>query len=99
MDIEKRHRGDEATTIRCFARHLQDLGVVILPEVLPEDSLVEQIIRRYTTHLLTERAVAQVTVDYYVPFARRFVDQRFGNRPLCLRALRESDVTEGARIF
>lgn len=86
-------RGDEASTIRRFVGHLQELEVIASPERVEENLPLEHILRRYTTYLLMERGVVQITVDTYVPFARRFLDQRFGSGPLCLRELRESDVT------
>jgi len=97
--IESRQRsgrvwcGDEATTLRRFLEHLRELGVIASPEPVEDDSPVEHILRRYTNYLLLERGLAQITVDTYVPFARRFLEQRFVGGPLCLRELRESDVT------
>ncbi len=87
-------RGDEAATIRHFVGHLRELSVIASPNPVEDDSPVEHVLQRYTKYLLTERAIAQVTVDYYVPYARRFLEQRFGHGPLCLRDLRESDVTD-----
>lgn len=86
-------RGDEAATIHRFVGHLRELGVLVSPEPVEDDSPLEHMLRRYAMYLLVERAVVQITVDSYVPFARRFLEQRFGNGSLCLRELRESDVT------
>jgi site-specific recombinase XerD len=87
-------RGDEAATIRLFVGHLRALAVVATPEAVGNDSPLEHILRRYTKFLLEERAVLQATVDYYLPFVRSFLDERFGDGPLRLRELGESDVTD-----
>ncbi len=86
--------GDEAAIIRRFVEHLRELSVIVSRVPVHEDSPVEHLLRRYTRYLLVERAIVQVTVDYYVPFARRFLTQRFGEGPFCLRWLSESDVTD-----
>lgn len=87
-------RGDEASTIRRFVGHLRALDVIARPEPDCEVSPLEHLLQRYNTFLLEERALVQSTVEYYVPFARRFLDQRFGDGPLCLQELGESDVTD-----
>jgi site-specific recombinase XerD len=73
---------------------LRELGAIASPEPVQDDSPSVPILLRYTEYLLVERAVVRATVDCYVPFARDFLTQRFGDKPLDLRALRESDVTE-----
>lgn len=87
-------RGDEASTICRIIEHLRDSTILASPEPAPEESQLELLLQRYTRFLLEERRVADVTVDCYVPFARRFLDQRFGDEPLCLRELAESDVSD-----
>ncbi len=91
---EKAWRGDEAATIRRFVGHLRELGVIASPEPVQEDSPLAPILQRYTEYLFVERGVVQATVDNYVPFARHFLEQRFGDGPLCFPQLNESDVTD-----
>lgn len=91
---EKAWRGDEAATIRRFVEHLVELGVIVPQTAVHEDAPADHLLRRYTRHLLVERALVQVTVDTYVPFIRRFLAQRFGQGPICLGELEESDVTD-----
>ncbi len=98
IEERRRHgdlgRGDETATVRRFVEHLRGLGVIASPEPVEDDSPLELILRRYTEYLVLERAVVKVTVDYYVPFARRFLEQRFGAGAVRLRDLGESDVTD-----
>ena len=90
----KTWRGDEAATIRRFVEHLRESSVICPPVSIHEESPLEHILGRYTKYLLMERAVVEVTVDYYVPFVHRFLAQRFGEGPFRLRDLTESDVTD-----
>ena len=98
IEDRRRHakhvRGDESSTLRRLIEHLRELGVLASPRPTREESPLEHILRRYMKFLLEERALVPVTVDCYIPFVRRFLDQRFGDGPICLRELRESDVTE-----
>jgi site-specific recombinase XerD len=89
-------RGDEASTVRRFVEHLRGFGVLSSPEAEPvcDASPFDDLLLGYTKFLLEERAVVQVTVDNYVPFALRFLGERFGDGPLSLRELGESDVTD-----
>lgn len=87
-------RGDEGATVRRFVEHLKESGVIVPSEVNHEDSPLEQTLQRYTKYLLLERGIVQITVDYYITFARRFLVQRFGEGALRLRELKEADVTD-----
>lgn len=86
-------RNDEASTLRRLVEHLRELGVLASPEPVCEESPLEHLLGRYTKFLLEERGVVQKTVEYYVPIARRFLEESFGDGRLCLRELGESDVT------
>ena len=98
--IESRRRrgrtgkGDEAATVRRLVEHLRELGVIASAEAVQEDSPLDGTIRRYRQYLVIQRGVVQATVDCYVAFVREFLVQQFGDGPLQLCQLQESDVTD-----
>jgi hypothetical protein len=48
--------------------------------------------RAFETYLRNERALAQTTMAYYVPFTRRFLTDQFGNSHVVLSRLSAGDV-------
>ncbi len=57
---------------------LQSKGLVI-EDVLPEPSPVDQLVNDFGAYLLIERALAPTTVKKYKYFARRFLRECFGD--------------------
>jgi integrase/recombinase XerD len=53
---------------------------------------VEQQTRAFETYLRNERALAEATIAYYVPFTRGFLTDRFGNGRVVLSRLSAGDV-------
>ena len=86
-----RNRGD--TCVRLFIDHLRDLGVLTASVSEKETSTLDQVMARYSEYLKQERGLVQDTVDNYVPFARRFLAERFGDEPLSFNELRVCDVS------
>jgi site-specific recombinase XerD len=73
-----------------FLRHLRQTGVI--PQLLPPtDSPLDLIERDYARFLSCERGVAQVTIDYYVAIARRFLSERFGATTIMIEKLGAQD--------
>lgn len=58
-----------------------------------DDSPLANILNRYETHLRSARGLTTATVANYLPFARKFLAERFRKRPLHLRELRSRDVS------
>ena len=54
----------------------------------------EQCVQAYERYLREERLLAAVTIANYVPFIRRFLQLRFGDRPVKLSALCARDVLQ-----
>lgn len=85
-------RGDAAAL-----RHLIDFlrGEGVIPaEKVPVRRLtpVERCTQAYEQHLREAHALAEVTIRNYVPFIRRFLEDRFGDGPVTLSRLCASDV-------
>src|SRR5437763_14311585 len=86
------HRGD-GETLRQFLVHLRRCNIVPGPEPILDDSPLFEILNRYEKHLRSERGVATATVVNYLPFARKFLVERFPKGPLLLRKVRSSDIS------
>lgn len=85
--------GGGGTIIGSFVDHLRDRGVVRAADHVSVDSPIEHLISRYTAHLEIERGLVRGTIETYIPFVRRFLTERFGERHLSLRELIASDVS------
>jgi site-specific recombinase XerD len=85
-------RGD-AASLRQFIDLLRRQGVVP-PEKIPPSRLtpVEQAVDAFARYLRKERALTEAAVVNYVPFVRRFLADRFGDRPVRMSCLRADDV-------
>jgi integrase/recombinase XerD len=69
---------------------------VIPPEKISRRRVtpVEQCVQAYERYLREERRLAEATITNYVPFIRRFLQLRFGLRPVKLPALCARDVLQ-----
>ena len=87
-------RGD-AAALRQFIDFLRRQGVVS-PEKIPPRRLtpVEQAVDAFERYLRNERRLAEAAVVNYVPFIRRFLADRFGDRPVRLSRLCAGDVVQ-----
>ncbi len=96
---ERRRQGrlhrSHRPAVRRLVEYLREQGVVRAPTLertsapLPAARLLSQ----YEEHLRAERGLAPASVVAYLPYARRFVDERFGEQPLRLRELGPRDVS------
>ena len=85
-------RGD-AATLRQFIDLLRRQGVVPPEKILPcRLTPVERAADAFAHYLRNERALAEAAVVNYVPFVRRFLADRFGDRPVRLSRLGADDV-------
>jgi site-specific recombinase XerD len=85
-------RGD-AATLRQFIDLLRRQGVVPPEKILPcRLTPVERATDAFARYLRNERALAEAAVVNYVPFVRRFLADRFGDRPVRLSRLCADDV-------
>ena len=58
-----------------------------------DDSPLADILNRYEKHLRSERGLATATIINYLPFARKFLVDRFGDGPFTVREVRSSDIS------
>ncbi len=88
----KVHAGD-AAALRQFLEFLRCEGVISEEEVAPYQlTPVEHETQAFETYLRNERALAEATIAYYVPFIRGFLTDRFGSGPATLSHLCAGDV-------
>jgi integrase/recombinase XerD len=86
------HRGDRET-VRQFLDHLRERNIVPGVEPTCDESPLGSILNRYEKHLRSERGVVTATILSYLPFARKFLVDRFGESPFAVRELRSSDIS------
>ena len=85
-------RGD-GETLRQFLKHLRGRHIAPEPHPIRDGSRLAQILNRYEKHLRSERGVVTSTVVNYLPFARKFLLERFAKGPLLLRKVSSSDIS------
>ena len=86
------HRGDRETLLQ-FLDHLRKHDVISHPTPTCDDSPLAAILTRYEKHLRSERGLAAATVINYLPCIRKFLMERFQEKPLLLREVTSSDVS------
>ncbi len=94
--LERKHRkrkGDQRT-LQQFLDHLRKQNVVPARNLPCDNSRLAHILKGYETHLRTERGLVAHTIKEYQSFARKFLLERFRNRPLRLKAVKASDISD-----
>jgi site-specific recombinase XerD len=86
------HRGNRET-VRQFLDHLRERNVVRGVEPTRDESPLADILNRYEKHLRSERGLATATIINYLPFARKFLVDRFREGPFLVREVRSSDIS------
>jgi site-specific recombinase XerD len=86
------HRGNRET-VRQFLGHLRECNVVAGVKPACDESLLAGILNRYEKHLRSERGLATATIINYLPFARKFLVDHFGERPFLVREVQSSDIS------
>ena len=85
-------QGDPAA-LSHFIEFLRREGVICVENLLRgRRTPAEQCVQTYEQYLREERALAEATIVNYVPFISRFLEDRFGPRPVKLSRLRARDV-------
>jgi site-specific recombinase XerD len=87
------HRGN-LKTLQQFLAHLRRQNVVPARNLPCDRSPLAHILNRYETHLRTERGLVAHTILEYQSFVRKFLLERFHGRPLLLKALKASDISD-----
>ena len=93
----KRHHQERRGDLRTLQQFLDQLRrqKVIPARSLPCDrSPLARLLSRYAIHLRTERGLVAHTIGQYQSFVSKFLLQRFRGRPLHLKAVKASDVSD-----
>lgn len=88
-----RLRKSDARTVHHFVEHLRDKGIIQWTEAPIDASPLTVLHKRYENYLRQERGLSPATVVRYWPFLRRFLVERFGEGPICLRELAPADIS------
>jgi integrase/recombinase XerD len=90
--------GDVAA-LRHLLAFLRREGVIPTERVrIAQLTPAERWTRAYEHHLREARGLAEATIVNYVPFVRKFLNGRFGNRPIALSRLCASDVVRFVQL-
>ena len=81
----------EPPTLRDLLKHLRKTGVV--PDAVRfDDDNRRRIECGFAKYLAQERGLEQITIDSYLPIARKFLSDQFGTAPIVLNDLHPSDI-------
>jgi len=86
------HRGNRET-VKQFLDHLRERNVVRGVRPTRDESPLAGILNRYEKHLRSERGLVTATIINYLPFARKFLVDRFGEGPFAVGEVRSSDIS------
>ena len=73
--------------------YLREADIIAGPAVAVSDHPREQILREYADYLNDQRGLKQLTIDKYLPVARRFLEARVDAEGLGLEQLQLPDIT------
>jgi site-specific recombinase XerD len=94
---ERRSQGrlwkGDAPTAHHFLRHLREKGAIPAPAPAVDLSPLARLRQRYEDHLKKERGLSPVTVVGYWRHIGRFLVERFGDAPPCLREVVPNDLS------
>ena len=87
--------GSHRAAVCRLVEHLREQGIVRAPisERTSEPSPATRLVGQYEDYLRLERGLAAITVADYGPCVRRFIEERFGERPPDLGELGPRDVS------
>jgi integrase/recombinase XerD len=77
---------------RRFAQHLINLGVAVPPPRTDAQVARAALLADYEAYLIKQRGLSPRTIYHALRFADRFLDHRFGDGAMDLRAIRAPDV-------
>jgi site-specific recombinase XerD len=88
-----RRRRIDASTLQHLLEHLRDKDAIPSPAPAVDVSPLATLRQRYENYLQKERGLSPVTLTRYWPCIQRFLVERFGNAPLCLRDVVPDDIS------
>lgn len=99
MFVEARRRRGRGcrgarSTVMQLVDQLRRAGVVATPEPVRDDSPSAVLLRRYESYLREQRALAQSTISWYLPFASELIAERLKAGAKRPDSLRPDDIRE-----
>lgn len=96
--LEKRRRQGRlwkghSRTVSLFLEHVREKGAIPAPPPPVDVSPLAMLQMRYESFLKKERGLSPVTGARYWGFLRRFIVERFGDAPICVRELVPNDIS------
>jgi site-specific recombinase XerD len=91
---KQRERRGDLRTLQQFLDHLRGQNLIPARNLPCDRSPSALILNRYETYLRTERGLVTHTIQEYQSFVRKFLLVRFRSRPLLLKAVRASDISD-----
>ena len=82
----------EPPTLQKFLKSLRETGVVPDAARVDDDSKFKRIEYGFAKYLAQERGLEQITIDSYLPIARKFLSDQFGTEPIVLNDLHPNDI-------
>ena len=94
--LKRKHRKRRGglRTLQQFLDHLRRQHVIPARKLPCDRSPLAHLLNQYETHLRTERGLVAHTILEYQSFVRKFLLERFRGRPLLLKAVKASDISD-----
>ena len=88
------HRDElNLTTLQQFIDHLRKLNIIPHLKQVPDSSPLTDILNAYAQYLRSERGLIPGTIRDYQSYAQRFLIERCRGKPLVLKTLKASDIS------
>ena len=91
---ERRTYHGDHTTLRVFLEFMRSCGILTVPVPKVEDNALALLERDFVQYLREQRGLSAATLHNYLPFARCFLTECFGQGAVKLKQLSTADVTE-----
>jgi integrase/recombinase XerD len=91
-DHHRRVRRGDTCTAHQLLQYLRDLDCIPLPQEKVDKSSLGRFTRDFERYLTSERGLSPSTIREYLYYVRLFLIDRFGDKPLRVKALRSSDI-------
>ena len=91
---ERRTYHGDHTTLRVFLEHMRSCGILTVPAPKVEENALALLERDFAQYLREQRGLSAATLHNYLPFARCFLVECFGQGAVELKQLSTADVTE-----
>lgn len=91
---KQRMRRTDLGTLQQFLDHLRKRDVIPHRKLVPDQSPLADILNAYKQYLRSERGLITGTILDYQSYARKFLVERFRKKPLVLKEIKASDISD-----